>query len=116
MEKIKLKNVPTYDCLLEVYIGDDVYEMLLDVQKELTHQLSKKIPLVGITELKQFIEKENPLELTKFENEFFLYSVVCDMRISEWLKFVCKLDTIELDDIMVICSTIIESSYNKYNK
>ena len=120
--KSKMKSSGMFKGLLFHWVGKDTMELLFDVNRNLYHYIDKHVDNYDREDIWEYISLENPFQLTKFENEFFLYCVSQEMTPSEFVvksefveDFNYKKD-IDSDDLLETISVILYKSEQFFKK
>jgi len=110
--KSKMKSVLTKysNGNLKEYIGKDIMELLFDVNRNLYHYIDEHVNNYDSEDIGEYIYLENPFQLTKFENEFFLYCVSQEMTPSEFIEDFNNNEDIKINDLLESISVILYKS------
>ena len=95
---------------LKEYIGKDIMELLFDVNRNLYHYIDEHVNNYDSEDIGEYIYLENPFQLTKFENEFFLYCVSQEMTPSEFIEDFNNNEDIKINDLLESISVILYKS------
>lgn len=101
---------------LKEYIGKDTMELLFDVDRKLYNYIDEHVDNYDNEDIWDYIYIENPFQLSKFENEFFLYCVSKEMTPSEFIEDFNNNESIKINDLLETISVILYKSEQFFQK